>query len=399
MASIHADGRSDSMPRMSRSSRRARAYEEGDEFRFPRTARGLHQAALASGAFVYNAPSLLFMLYVLIPAWTEVVLWKAVVITVLCLVYGVLFAYTPGVRAYPVGDRLAWLGVSWAVMLQLGILIQAEVLYMVMFVQVMHGILVPLKWARVVAPVIAVGVVAASALTEQPISLILALTGLILSLGLAEGIERSILQERLDAAEKRSAVLAVAAERERIGRDLHDILGHSLTTITVSAQLAQRLLDADPDAARAQLAEIERVSRQSLSDVRTTASGMQQVRAATEIASARSVLTAAGIEPEVPVALPVLADDRAELFGYVIREGVTNVVRHARASRCTIRLEEEVVEVADDGVGIPVGRGRSGLAGLERRIGEAGGTLDVDSDTTGTRLTARLPRTIEGVPA
>lgn len=366
---------------------------------FPRTPRGVHQAARASGALAYNTPSLLFLLYVLIPAWTELSPVRAVVVTALCLVYALLFAYTAGLRAYPVRDRLLWLGASWVVLGLLGLLIHGEILYMIMFVQVMHGILLPITVARFAVPGLAAVAVPIAVVLEQPIAIILALVGVVLSLGVAEGIERSILQEKLDAAERRSAVLAVAAERERIGRDLHDILGHSLTTITVSAQLAQRLLDADPAAAKAQLAEIERISRQSLADVRTTASGMQQVRAASEIASSRSVLEAAGVRPEVPPALPALPDDRAELFGYVIREGVTNVVRHARASRCTIRLEEDLVQVADDGAGIPEGRARSGLAGLARRVEEHGGTLDVDSDDTGTRLTARLPRLTEGVPA
>ena len=93
--------------------------------------------------------------------------------------------------------------------------------------------------------------------------------------------------------------------------------------------------------------------RQALADVRATASGMQTVRAATEIASARTILSTVGIQAKVPTAVPPLPEDLAELFGYVIREGVTNIVRHSRATRARITVEEDAVTVADDGIGIP----------------------------------------------
>ena len=121
-------------------------------------------------------------------------------------------------------------------------------------------------------------------------------------------MEAGAAQGRLQRAEQRVDTLSVAAERERIGRDLHDILGHSLTAISIKAGLAARLVDLDPAAAKAQIAEIEQVSRQALADVRATASGMREVRLATEIASARSVLLAAGIESRMPSALPPLTD-------------------------------------------------------------------------------------------
>src|SRR5699024_9137642 len=124
---------------------------------------------------------------------------------------------------------------------------------------------------------------------------------------------------------------------------------------------------------RAQLAHIEQTSRQALADVRATSSGMRTVRAATEIASARSVLASVGIEAEVPTALPALDDHRAELFGYVIREGVTNIVRHSGAHTATVTVTEDRVRISDDGEGIPAGTTRTGLAGLARRVAEAGG--------------------------
>jgi two-component system sensor histidine kinase DesK len=358
----------------------------------PRTLRGLHCAAVESGAMFYTAPSLLFMLFVIIPAFEDPTPLRTAAIIVLALAFSVVFLYLPGVKAFSPRVGYVYIGVVWLLIALFAVVIGADVVYMVMFVQMAHTIALPWRAARAVLIPLTLVVCVVAVLTAQYIAIILALVGLMISLGVGYGIEREILTERLARAEQRNAVLAVAAERERIGRDLHDILGHSLTTITVSSQLAQRLLSADPEAARAQMAEVERLSRQSLADVRATVSGMREVRAATELVSSRSVLTAAGIEADVPAALPELDDERAELFGYVIREGVTNVVRHSRATRCTIRVDENAVSVADDGVGMPPGRARSGLDGLARRVEERGGELEVESagDGTGTVITARL---------
>ena len=220
------------------------------------------------------------------------------------------------------------------------------------------------------------------------ISVVAAGTGL----ATGAGMEAGAAQGRLQRAEQRVSTLSVAAERERIGRDLHDILGHSLTAISIKAGLAARLVDLDPAAAKAQIAEIEQVSRQALADVRTTASGMREVRLATEIASARSVLLAAGIESRMPSALPPLSDQASELMGYVVREAVTNVVRHSRAGVCTIVVEPTAVEVRDDGRGLPTGvRSGSGLVGLRSRVEATGGTLQVGAgESGGTVVRAEL---------
>lgn len=363
-----------------------------DEEEIPRTPRDLHRALLSSGALWYTAPSLLFLLLVIIPAFWADSPWESAATILVAVAYGAMFLYTPAVRSYGTRFAVCWIIVMWVLIALLAVLIRENALFMVMYAQIMHTVALPWRIGRAcVIPITAV-FSAASLLLGQPTAIVLAVVGLVMSLGIGHGIEQEILRDRLARAEQRNAVLAVAAERERIGRDLHDILGHSLTTITVSAQLARRLLDADPEAARAQIEEIERVSRQSLADVRATASGMQQVRAATEIASARSVLAAAGIDADVPAALPELDDERAELLGYVIREGVTNVVRHSRATRCAIRVDEDSASVADDGVGIPSDRARSGLDGLARRVEEGGGELEVisDGEGAGTVITARL---------
>ena len=134
-----------------------------------------------------------------------------------------------------------------------------------------------------------------------------------MAIGLATGggMEAGRIGARLNRAEQRVSTLAVAAERERIGRDLHDILGHSLTAISIKSGLARKLLETDPAAARSQMAEVEEVARQALADVRATASAIREVRVATEVASARSVLLAGGIEARLPTAIERLPDEPA----------------------------------------------------------------------------------------
>ncbi|NIH80687.1 sensor histidine kinase [Amycolatopsis viridis] len=185
--------------------------------------------------------------------------------------------------------------------------------------------------------------------------------------------------QQLREARAEVARLASEAERNRIARDLHDLLGHSLTAITVKSALARRL---DPDAARAEMESVEQLARQALSDVRAAVSGYQDVTLAGELAKGRELLRAAGVAADLPTACDVVPPRRQELFGWVVREGVTNVVRHARAGRCTVELTASSVEVRDDGVGGPPGEG-SGLDGLRARVTAAGGVLTAGPTQTG----------------
>ncbi|GAA3544225.1 sensor histidine kinase [Amycolatopsis ultiminotia] len=166
--------------------------------------------------------------------------------------------------------------------------------------------------------------------------------------------------------------LAADAERARISRDLHDLLGHSLTAITVKSNLARRLVAKGAEQAVGEITEVEQLSRQALADVRAAVSGYRDVTLAGELARGRELLRAAGITAD----LPTYADGaHQELFGWVVREGLTNVVRHARASSCAVRLSATSIEVRDDGVGGPADPG-SGLSGLRDRVAEAGGRMD-----------------------
>ncbi|GAA2397182.1 sensor histidine kinase [Dactylosporangium salmoneum] len=204
------------------------------------------------------------------------------------------------------------------------------------------------------------------------------------------GVTR-VLQRNAQLAEAREEItrLAVAAERNRFARDLHDLLGHSLTVVSVKSELAARLVQLAPERAEAELADIQRLVREALVDVRAAVAGYREMSLATELASARSALDAAGIEADVPVTGEEVDPDRQEVFAWVVREGVTNVVRHSEAKHCWIRLARGAVEISDDGRGptaelaaaaedAPVsGSAGHGLSGLRERLDAAGCALTV----------------------
>lgn len=197
----------------------------------------------------------------------------------------------------------------------------------------------------------------------------------------------------LRATRDQMATMAVERERSRVARDLHDILGHSLTVITVKSELAGRLVDVDPARARAEIGEVEALARGALADVRTTVAGYRGVTVAGELAAARAALDAAGIAAELPTATENVPADRRELAGWIVREGVTNVIRHAQASRCRVRLSGRSVSIEDDGVGpaSATATAGSGLIGLRERVEGAGGRLTLGrSDLGGFLLRVTL---------
>ncbi len=193
-----------------------------------------------------------------------------------------------------------------------------------------------------------------------------------------------------EAAEERQRELdeqlAVVAERERVARDVHDILGHSLTVMTLKSELAGRLVDIDPERAKAELAELHSMSRQALAEVRATVGGLRTPDLRTELASARTALTAAAIVADLPQAPEDLAPSRSALFAWVLRESVTNVVRHSGAARCSVSVEADRLEVVDDGCGIPDHAFGNGLRGLTERVEAAGGDLYVRATSGGTAV-------------
>jgi two-component system sensor histidine kinase DesK len=204
------------------------------------------------------------------------------------------------------------------------------------------------------------------------------------------GITQVITRNRqLAEANEEITELAIAQERSRFSRDLHDLLGHSLTVVAVKAELAGRLVDTDPERAKREISDVEQLARTALADVRAAVRGVREVSLAVELASARTALEAADIEASIPSAVDDIPADRNELFGWVVREGVTNVVRHSGARRCTILVDSNGVQISDDGRG-PLEPGSegaphhgSGLTGLHERAQAAGARLSVGRATGG----------------
>ena len=193
-------------------------------------------------------------------------------------------------------------------------------------------------------------------------------------------------------AEARAELASLAAENERfrIARDLHDLLGHSLTTITVKAGLAARLGEADRARALQEIAEVEALARRALGEVRAAVASYREVTLAGELATGRQLLRAAGITADLPRAVDDVDPAHQELFGWVVREGLTNIVRHSRASSCVIRLSATSIEVVDDGVGGTAPPG-NGLSGLRERVAAAGGSIEAGpAHPAGRRLRVSL---------
>jgi two-component system sensor histidine kinase DesK len=197
--------------------------------------------------------------------------------------------------------------------------------------------------------------------------------------------------------------LAVTEERLRFARDLHDLLGHSLSTISLKSQLARRMAAGDP-AVSAEIAGIEAVTQKALVEIREAVTGYRQSSLADELDTARATLAAAGIEVSAYLAgTPLPAQDDG-MLGWVVREAATNILRHSQARTCRIRLTRQrdtaVLEVRDDGVGPGEFAGAgNGLTGLAERLTAAGGILDTGAAPgKGFQLTVRLPLTTAESP-
>lgn len=187
---------------------------------------------------------------------------------------------------------------------------------------------------------------------------------------------------------------AVDDERARMTRDMHDILGHSLTVIAVKSELAGHLVEADPARCAAEIADVERLARGALADVRATIAGSTSVTLAGELVSAGSALDAGGIDAELPTAVDDVPVEARELYGWVVREGVTNVLRHSGAHRCRVRVGPDGIAVEDDGAAgaepPPEGQGLRGLRARARAAGAAM-TVSRSSDLGGLRLAVGPP--------
>ena len=277
-----------------------------------------------------------------------------------------------------------------------------EWLVLFVYVAIASGAALPLRYARwtilaASALMSALAAIVSGGFEYVGALLIPALLGGFAMTGVRELIRTTI---ELREARARVAQLAANEERLRLARDLHDLLGHSLSLITLKSELAGRMLPAHPDKAAQQVADIEQVSRQALVDVREAVTGYRRPRLASELAGAQVALTAAGVTAELPAEpdLTGISEESESALAWALREAVTNVVRHSGARRCAVgllrrqTLDGPMLElsVEDDGSGgSGVGPG-NGLTGLSERLEKAGGALEASGGRHGFRLVARV---------
>ena len=261
------------------------------------------------------------------------------------------------------------------------------------------GIIFPLRqavWVFVALVVLQIAI-AVIRLTSTPIALNLLINSVLVgTLGI--GIRlfwqsyRQLISARLQLAH-----LAVTEERLRFARDLHDLLGQSLSVLVLKSELvAKQLPDDSSEPLRQEVKDISQVARKSLNDVREAVAGYRRATLQAEITSARSALRAAGIGLYVEDSVGSLPPEQDGVLAWCLREAVTNVVRHSGATRCEVKLSRDdgsaTLDVNDDGKGAASLNGGSGIAGMRERVVLVGGTLDVTTGEGGLRLRVRVPQ-------
>ena len=258
----------------------------------------------------------------------------------------------------------------------------------------------PSPWNIVAVPLTAATAGATTAIGgadgSAKVGLVLSLLGIGAAMVAMGEIMRA--NRELHDARTELARLAVADERERFARDLHDLLGHSLSVISLKAQLARKRLADDPQSALVDVSDIETVSREALREVREAVSGYRKPALDAELQGARTALDAAGIQATIDRPAVELPADVEAVLAWTVREAATNVIRHSGARHSTIRLvpalDQASVEILDDGRGVNGSQGGgSGLAGLQERLRQAGGRLEAGprDDGPGFRVRAVVP--------
>ncbi|MER7765083.1 sensor histidine kinase [Streptomyces sp. NPDC097619] len=283
-----------------------------------------------------------------------------------------------------------------------------EWLVLFVYLAIACGAALPAALSRWAVPAAAGLLVATGAVVPEGTAYLVGLLVPALLGGFAMAGVGQLIRTTIALREARATVAQLAAneERLRLARDLHDLLGHSLSLITLKSELAGRMLPDQPEKAAQQVADIERVSRQALVDVREAVSGYRRPTLPGELAGARTALTAAGIradlplEPELPEP-PELREEAESALAWALREAVTNVVRHSGAVTCTVTLRTRQsldgtrleLTVADDGSGSEAGQSApgNGLTGLTERLTAVGGTLRAGPARPGFRLVAAVP--------
>jgi two-component system, NarL family, sensor histidine kinase DesK len=328
--------------------------------------------------------------------------WRLIVVIAAMVVFIVVFMHAVRGRAIPQAPAVVARGfvVLLAIAGTLTIADRKDWGLLFYYAAALGALRLPSPWNVVAVPVTAAVAGTTTALGGANGSNTGALVLSLLGIGAAMVAMGEIMRANRELHDARAdlARLAVADERERFARDLHDLLGHSLSVISLKAQLARRRLPQDPEAAEHEVADIEVVSRDALREVREAVSGYHRPALDAELQGARTALDAAGIEttihrPEVELPAEVEA-----VLAWTVREAATNVIRHSGARHSAIRivpaLDQASVEIVDDGHGVNGSEGGgTGLTGLQERLRQAGGRLEAGprDDGPGFRVRAIVP--------
>jgi two-component system sensor histidine kinase DesK len=310
------------------------------------------------------------------PAWLA-----AGALILFVTLYVVVFLPVLGIE-YPAGLR-AWVLAAFAALVLAAALGFGGIwLLLVLYLSATCGMFLPPRWniSAIAAVIAAAGAIAFwRGETTGDILGFLSGTLAVGMLNIYMARMRGLIRELRETREE-LALIAVEAERLRFARDLHDLLGHTLSLIVVKAEAVRRLSErGDSAAAAGQAADIEAVGRRALAEVREAVTGYRERSLTSELDSARSALSDAGIEVAIHISSDPLPAHVDALFGRAVREAATNVIRHSRARRCEIdvcrRDGEALLEVRDDGTGTGTAGSGSGLAGLAEQTSGAGGRL------------------------
>jgi two-component system, NarL family, sensor histidine kinase DesK len=240
------------------------------------------------------------------------------------------------------------------------------------------------------------------AMTDMPLGFFVFLglfTGLLSAAGNWIWVSTSRRNAALRLSQDEVRRLAAVAERERIGRDLHDLLGHTLSVVALKSELAAKLIERDTDGARREIVEVGQVAREALAQVRSAVTGIRRMLLPAELASARLALDTVQVDFQYEARHAALPADIETVLALALREAVTNVMRHARARRCRAVIEcigaNVRLTVDDDGVGV-TGMDGQGLRGMRERVEALGGRVEVSaSPMAGVRVTVELPLPVE----
>jgi len=309
---------------------------------------------------------------------------------------GLYFAAIPAAGVRLIGYAAATLLLSFALAFT-----QSNWTVISIYAAAMLGDLRPARRAGLLLGVFALTTLGMGLALQQPLIYWAFGVFLMLMVG-AANISRAALEDKnraLASAQDEVKQMAATAERERIGRDLHDLLGRTLTLIAIKSDLAAKLVTRDTARAEAEMREVAAAARDALAEVRAAVAGMTGATLTREIASAQSALAAVGIVCIVEGEVAAIEQGAGAVLAMALREAITNVIRHSGARTCRIRLTQGLagleLTVSDDGDGEAVREG-GGIGGVRSRLVAAGGGLHVTGDAGGTRLVARLP--LEAAP-